>query len=192
MVLRYPVVLASASPRRHRLLAELLQGFEVVVADVNEDPLPGEEPIALARRLALTKAQAVAKLRPDAFVIAGDTVVAYADPDWRLLAKPGDAKEACAMLRALSGRSHSVITGVSIVWPDGEETFHDETTVAFRDLSDEEIEAYVASGDPMDKAGAYAIQGGAARFVSLVTGSVSNVVGLPLEALKGTLERISV
>lgn len=179
------VVLASGSPRRKDLLARLVPVFEVVTSDVDEEALTVSDPIATAERLAEAKARAVAALRPEALVIGADTVVFLGETQF---AKPQDAADARRMLRALSGRTHVVATGVCLIGPQGSETFHDETLVVFRDLSDAEIEAYVATGEPMDKAGAYAIQGGAAAFVVRREGSESNVIGLPLERLRDFLE----
>ena len=137
----------------------------------------GEDPARAARRLARTKASEVHARRPGSLVLAADTVVAVGD---RILGKPKSPAEAEEMLALLSGRSHRVITGVCLLGPDRDETFHVSTEVVFRALSAEEIRAYVASGEPMDKAGAYAIQGGAAGFVREIHGSYTNVVGLPL------------
>lgn len=201
MRLPLPVVLASSSPRRRELLSELVDGFDVAVSDVDEAAFTVEDPWETADALALAKARAVARLRPEALVIGGDTVVAlplFISPDangdaegtYGQLAKPLHPEEARSMLRALSGREHLVITGVALVWPDGERVLHDTTRVTFRELTNEEIAAYVATGEPMDKAGAYAIQGGAARFVSRIEGSQSNVVGLPLEALGRALAEL--
>jgi septum formation protein len=176
-----PVVLASGSPRRRELLARLIPDFEVVVADVDEEALTVEDPFETAERLAQAKAFAVVLLRPEALVIGADTVVTL---DGEQYAKPRDAADARRMLRALSGRTHVVATGVCVAEPKGTRVFHDRTFVTFRDLTDEEIAAYVATGEPMDKAGAYAIQGGAAGFVSRRDGSESNVIGLPLERLE--------
>lgn len=188
----YPVVLASGSPRRKVLLAPLVPEFEVVVSDVDEDALTVSDPEETARTLASAKARAVAHLRPGALVIGADTVVAVnTGTGYEQLAKPTDAADAVRMLRALSGRKHVVITGVALVSPDQTLTFADTTHVAFRDLSDEEIRDYVATGEPMDKAGAYAIQGGAAGFVASVEGSVTNVVGLPVEVLKQVLDDLA-
>lgn len=175
-----PVVLASGSPRRKELLKTLVPEFEVLVSDVDEEALNLSDPIATAERLAEAKARAVAALRPDALVIGADTVVFLGDEQF---AKPRDAEDAKRMLRALSGRTHTVATGVCLVSPVAVRTFHERTDVGFRDLADEEIDAYVATGEPMDKAGAYAIQGGAASFVAHRQGSESNVIGLPLEKL---------
>lgn len=184
----FPVILASGSPRRQVLLAEIFPNFEVLVADVDESPIEGESPWELAERLAEKKAQAVSLLRPDALVVGGDTVVTYEEDGWQLLAKPTDEEDASRMLRTLSGRNHKVVTGLSLVWPGGIWTASDTSTVSFRELTDEEIQAYVATGEPMDKAGSYAIQGGAAPFVETVEGSISNIVGLPVELLRSRLQ----
>jgi len=170
------------------LLAQVFSEFEVLVADVDESPIEGESPWELAERLAEKKAKAVSLLRPEALIIGGDTVVTYEENGWRLLAKPVDEEDACQMLRTLSGRNHKVVTGLSLVWPGGVWTGSDTSTVCFRELTDEEIRAYVATGEPMDKAGSYAIQGGAAPFVETVDGSISNIVGLPVELLRDRLK----
>ncbi len=180
------VVLGSASPRRRELLGQLVPDFEILVSDVDEEALTTSDPWETAEGLALAKAQAVAKLRPDALVIGGDTVVAHQD---RQLAKPLDGEEAVAMLLSLSNQTHRVITGVALVWPGGSESWHDTSEVTFRELSRDEVERYVATGEPMDKAGAYAIQGGAAGFVEKLEGSLTNVIGLPLEGLRERLAR---
>ena len=150
---------------------------------VDEDSLTVADPFETAKALALAKAEEVAGYRPDALVIGSDTVVALDGGDRRQLAKPQGRADAVAMLRKLSGRCHSVITGVAIVAPGWKRVDADATTVCFRVLSDDEIEAYVDSGEPMDKAGGYAIQGGAAGFVEQTDGSISNVIGLPIELL---------
>lgn len=179
-----PVVLASGSPRRKELLARLIPDFEVLVSDVDEEALTVADPIETAQILAEAKARAVAVLCPEALVIGADTVVFLGKEQF---AKPRDAADARRMLRALSGRTHIVATGVCLVSPEGVQTFHDRTHVTFRDLTDEEIAAYVAGGEPMDKAGAYAIQGLGATFVLRREGSESNVVGLPMERLSALL-----
>lgn len=186
--MRLPVVLASGSPRRRELLKRLISDFEVVVADVDEEALTVTDPFETAERLAEAKAQAVAPLRPGALVIGADTVVAL---DGEQFAKPRDAADARRMLRTLSGRTHVVATGVCLLQPKATMVFHDRTLVAFRELSEAEIADYVATGEPMDKAGAYAIQGGAAGFVARREGSESNVIGLPLEALEAALPQVS-
>lgn len=181
------MILASASPRRRELLRELVPEFESAVSEVDEESQTKEDPWHTAEHLAEAKALAVLSMRPEVRVIGGDTVVAVKNDGWEQLAKPATFDEACEMLRRLSGREHVVITGVCVASADGVRTASETTRVAFRRLSEEEIREYVATGEPMDKAGAYAIQGGAAGFVESVDGSVSNVVGLPLELLKGML-----
>ena len=169
-----PLTLASGSPRRRDLLREA--GIELVVrtADVDETPRPGEAAGDLVRRLSRAKAEAVGG---EGLVVAADTVVVR---DGVILGKPGDAAEARAMLASLAGRSHSVITGFAVL--AGERSIVDavETEVVFRPLDPGLIAEYVATGEPMDKAGAYGIQGLAGRFVQRIAGSYSNVVGLPL------------
>ncbi len=182
-----PVILASASPRRRELLGRLIPTFTVVVSDVDEDALTTSDPVATAESLALAKAIAVSKGHPDALVIGGDTVVALGNEQ---LAKPTDIADAEKMLAKLSNRTHRVISGVALVWPGGQVVFSDTTTVTFRELGPQEITDYVATDEPMDKAGAYAIQGGAAGFVTREEGSRTNVIGLPLEKLQAELEQI--
>ena len=184
MNLPYPVVLSSASPRRQELLREIVPNFEVISADVDESVLPGETPGELAQRLAIVKAEAVLAVRPRSLIIAGDTVVALPS---EILGKPVDAEDAQRMLRALSGQTHEVLTGIAIYWPGHHESFVETTRVTFSDLSDEQITGYVATSEPMDKAGAYAIQGGAAAFVTRVEGSLTSVIGLPTERLVAVL-----
>jgi nucleoside triphosphate pyrophosphatase len=182
------LVLGSASPRRAALLREMGVPFTVCVSDVPETPLPGEAPAAFARRAALDKGDAVARLSPGAWVLAADTVVAVDD---EILGKPCDEADARRMLRLLANRRHDVLTGVALFAPDGAcaDALVVRTAVTFRSLSDEEIATYVASGEPADKAGAYAIQGGAAPFVRAVDGSYSNVVGLPVDEVRALLAR---
>jgi septum formation protein len=191
--LPYPVILASASPRRKELLASLVADFEVVVVDIDEDGLTQHDPWGTAETLARAKAEAVSSCRPNCIVIGGDTiVVSQAEPDYveyEQLGKPESHDDAVSMLQRLSGCEHLVVTGVCIVTPQGTDVFSETTHVEFRELSLEEIEAYVRTGEPMDKAGAYAIQGGAAGFVEQMMGSHSNVVGLPIEALEEHLSR---
>lgn len=170
------VVLASGSPRRLELLRRI--GVEPVVrpADIDETPRPDESPAATVARLARTKAHTVERA-PAELVIAADTEVVLRDG---VLGKPADADAAASMLRSLSGRAHRVITGVHVVCGDQEAAAVEETVVSVRDLTEAEIEAYVASGEPFGKAGAYAIQGAGAMFVERIEGSDTNVIGLPL------------
>jgi len=177
------LVLASSSPRRVEVLRNAGFEFEIIPARVDESPRPGESPVALAERLAREKAEDVAaRLAPDndAVVLGADTVVV--GDDGSLLGKPSSSADAAAMLEKLSGRTHEVITGIALVAAGGGRTrlAHERTRVSFRDVSRPEIDAYVASGEPLDKAGAYAIQGRAGRFVTRIEGCYFNVMGLPL------------
>jgi septum formation protein len=172
------LILASASPRRSELLRNAAIPFTVDPAHVREEPLPQEEPLAYAQRLARDKALAVFARHPDDVVLGADTVVVV---DQHLLEKPVDADEAARMLRLLSGRAHQVITGVCVVAAGFERTEAEVTQVYFSKLSNEEIESYVRSGEPMDKAGGYGIQGIASRWTGRVEGCYFNVVGLPVE-----------
>ena len=170
------LVLASASPRRAELLRAAGIEFDVVAANVDESIRPGETPADHVRRLAEDKALRVQPQVNGRFVLGADTVVVVGD---QILGKPADAADAARMLRLLSGRRHQVLTGVALIG----KTRHvgvAATTVEFAPLNDAEIAAYVTSGEPMDKAGAYAIQGLASRFVTAIEGSYSNVVGLPV------------
>ena len=174
------LVLASASPRRRDLLALFDLDFDTVVAEVDETPLAGESADALVARLACAKARTVAT--PGDVVIGADTVVVV---DGSVLGKPRDPLQAAAMLASLSGRAHTVLTGLVVIDADGEERqIVERTEVRFRDLDAAEIRAYVESGEPLDKAGAYAIQGRGGRFVTSIDGSYHNVVGLPLAQLE--------
>lgn len=170
------IVLASASPRRRELLQSLGLEFQVQIPDVDETPRPSESPRAFAERLAAEKAAAI-PVDDDTVLIAADTIVVHNEI---ILGKPCDEAEAFSMLSDLSGNSHEVITGVSVKRGARTAVFSVSTAVDFRPLVEEEINAYIASGDPMDKAGAYAIQGGAAHMVRSIEGSYTNVVGLPL------------
>ena len=178
-----PLVLASGSPRRAELLRQAGIRFDVSAPDVDETLRDGEAPEAYVRRLAAAKAGRIAALHPGRVVLGADTTVVV---DGEVLGKPRHAAEAARMLGQLSGRSHLVLTGVCLIGPDGEAQVEAAvTTVDFRALSAVEIAAYVDSGEPMDKAGAYAIQGGAAGFVSRLDGEFDNVVGLPLALIYG-------
>ncbi len=179
---RPPILLASASPRRLELLRAL--GLEPLVrpADVDETLRPGEDPHDAAERLARAKAAAVAEGAPDgAVVLAADTIVVL---DGEALGKPRDDDDARRMLRALRGRAHDVVTGVALS-RDGRLVSGRETTeVLFAPMTDEEVDAYVASGEPSDKAGAYALQGLGGLFVERITGTPSNVIGLPFRLVR--------
>jgi septum formation protein len=180
------LVLASASPRRQELLRNAGIAFEVQPADIPEDPLPGENAKSCAERLSREKALAVARLRPGDAVLGADTVVVIDD---QILGKPVDGSDAARMLRMLSGRTHRVTTGVCLL-AGGECSVASETTaVTMSEISADEISGYVATGEPMDKAGAYAIQGIASRWIPRIEGDYSNVVGLPLALVYRVLRK---
>jgi septum formation protein len=186
------LVLASASPRRSELLTQAGYRFRVHPAHIPEDALPGEDPIAYVTRLAREKAEAVyrelttASPKPEKIAVLGaDTTVVL---DQTILGKPVDAADAARMLRLLAGRTHRVITGVALVAAEGVEVAAEATAVRFLTLSDAEIADYVAGGEPMDKAGAYAIQGLAARWIPRIEGCYFNVMGLPLALVSSLLE----
>ncbi len=172
------LVLASASPRRRELLASLGLTFEIRPAEVDESLLPGESPYDAAERLAREKAARVASgLGENSLVVAADTVVVL---DGRPLGKPGDRLDAMQMLRALAGRRHDVVTGLAVVSSGRIFSGREVTHVDFAPMTEEEIAAYAASGEPDDKAGAYALQGIGGVFIERVEGSPSNVIGLPV------------
>ena len=181
------ILLASSSPRRRQLLAQLGLRFDILSPDIDETRLPDEDLVAYARRLSMRKAAAARKLDKSALIIAADTIVEF---QGELLGKPADAAEAGDMLRRLRARSHSVITAFTLLRASDSpcaNTRHVRTIVTMRGYSDAEIAAYIATGDPFDKAGGYAIQNQAFYPVARIDGSYSNVVGLPLEALAQAL-----
>jgi septum formation protein len=171
------------------LLLEAVEDFEIYVPNIDEDAITSADPVETAEALAKAKASTVLKVRPDCLVIGGDTVVAIPNGDgtFQQLAKPSTAKDAEKMLKLLSGKTHQVITGVCLAWEDGIKVFSDTSLVTFRELTPAEIKAYVKTGEPLDKAGAYACQGGAKGFIEKLEGSETNVVGLPLEKLTTAL-----
>jgi septum formation protein len=179
-----PLVLASASPRRAELLRQAGIPFRVVVSSLEEARTPGEAPDAYARRLARDKARVVAERFPDEAVLAADTIVLAGD---ELLEKPRDAADAARMLRLLSGRAHEVTTGVCLIAGGREDVRCETTRVHFSELSEADIAGYIATGEPMDKAGAYAIQGGASRWIGKIEGDYGNVVGLPVALVAAML-----
>lgn len=177
-----PLILASGSPRRSALLGELGVPFEVRVADVDETILPGERPEPYARRLALAKARVVAGGLAAGLVLGADTIVVDGDD---VLGKPADAAEAVRLLRRLRGRRHVVVTALALVdaATGAARVVAEHSGVWLRALGDAEIDAYVATGDPLDKAGAYAVQHAGFRPVARIQGSETNVIGLPLTRL---------
>ncbi len=177
-------VLASASPRRRELLEQLGWTLDIRPADVDESPQPGEDPRAYVLRLAIEKCRAV-RAAPGDLVIAADTTVdiAAADGRRRIAGKPTDVDDARRMLRSLSGRTHRVHTAVAVRRGEGAASTVVTTHVRMSVLSDADVECYVATGEPFDKAGGYAIQGAGGALVQSVRGSVSNVIGLPLAEL---------
>lgn len=182
------LILASASPRRLALLTQLGLSPIVEPPAIDERPLPGEDARSLAARLARMKGSAIAAraAHRDAVVLAADTVVAL---DGELLGKPSSPEDAMRMLRTLSGRTHSVISGLFVASPRHMETQAVETRVRFRALSESQIRWYAATGEPLDKAGSYAIQGIGGAFVESIEGSHSNVIGLPLAETLNALDR---
>jgi len=175
------LVLASASPRRALILRTLGVRFRVVVSGADERLEPGEEAGAAAERLARLKAASAARSEPPP-ILAADTVVVC---EGRILGKPVSPEDARQMLRRLSGRTHEVVTGLCLIAPRGTRSGVERTAVTFAPMSAEEIDWYVASGEPMDKAGGYHVDGKGALFVSSVAGSPSNVAGLPVRLFLG-------
>ncbi|MCL2789201.1 MAG: Maf family protein [Desulfobulbus sp.] len=186
-----PLVLASASPRRHEYLIRLGLEFSIVPAAIDESCNPDESSRDFARRMAATKARAVAAAYPAACVLGADTVVAL---DGHIFGKPQNHAEALTMLKTLQGRTHAVTTGFAIVAKDRniEEIDAMTTLVTFGTFPDPILRAYVDSGEPMDKAGAYGIQGIGSFLVHSISGSCSNVVGLPVHAVVRSLLKQSI
>jgi len=181
------LVLASASPRRKELLAQAGYEFEVQAADIDETRQLDEESATYVRRLALEKAQAIAARFPVATVIGADTTVVFRG---QVMNKPADRLDAERMLRQLSGRTHQVHTGIAVAHVGKVVTHVETTNVTFREIAEDELQIYIASGDPLDKAGAYGIQGYAARWIPRIEGDYFNVVGLPVAALVTLLNNI--
>jgi septum formation protein len=184
------IILASASPRRAELLRSAAIPFTVDVADIAEDLKAGEKPVEHAERLAREKAEVVANRNPGKIVLGADTIVLVDD---QILGKPRDPADAKRMLGLLSGRAHQVITGVAIVFLESDyrklETRSEKTKVFFDKLTSADIEAYIATREPMDKAGAYAIQGIASRWITKIEGDYANVVGLPVALVWEMLQK---
>ena len=185
------IILASHSPRRRELLGQMgITEFQIISPDVDESVEPGLHPSDIVEKLSFCKAQAaMEKAGPDDLIIAADTVVTL---DGVVLGKPKGEADAFAMLSSLSGREHHVYTGVTVLQGDRAVTEHEETAVVFRALEPGEIRGYIATGEPMDKAGAYGIQGLGALLVSGIKGDYCNVVGLPVFRLGGILKRFGI
>ena len=181
------LILASQSPRRRELLGLLRVPFTVRVADVDEKMDPSKAPFDEVARVSRLKAMAVPR-EGDDVVIAADTIVVC---DGKVLGKPKDEADARRMLHLLSGRDHQVMTGVTVIRGEDHETLTEVTDIRFRPLSDAEIRSYVSTGEPMDKAGAYVIQGGAALFAEKMVGDYYNVMGLPVCRLWQMLSRLA-
>lgn len=182
-----PLILASSSPRRQRYLHDLGIEYRIHAADIDEDLLPGEKPYDFVRRMAVEKARPVMDFYPDSWIVAADTVVSLGDS---VLGKPKDSADAVSMLMQLSGKAHWVQTGICLAChQEGVvEVQSVRTRVLFRSFCEDVAHAYVATGEPLDKAGSYGIQGKGAFLVQEIAGSYSNVVGLPLCELLEMLE----
>jgi len=178
-----PLILASASPRRKYWFEAIRIPFEAVEPSVDETPLTGENPVEMVARLSRKKAMSVSANNPARWVLAADTTVVV---DNSVLGKPDDTQDAVRMLQLIQGRRHCVCTGVCLMKDDEIHQFVDKAEVYLRPLSSDQIRWYVATGEPMDKAGAYAAQGIAALFIERIDGSFATVMGLPIERL-GTL-----
>jgi septum formation protein len=181
-----PLILASQSPRRAELIGRLGLEFETLPADIDESYLGDEMPAAHAERLAREKAVAIARTRPEALVVGSDTIVVLGSD---VLGKPRDEAEAVEMLLRLSGREHEVHTGIAVAFGDRIESGLERVRVRFRALDREECQAYVATGEPMDKAGAYGIQGFGSAIVEAIDGDFFAVMGLPVVRMLSLIER---
>lgn len=183
------IILASGSPRRKELLESLGWSFDVIVSNIDEELLVGEAPPDMVKRLAIEKARAVAVNFPDAYVIGSDTSVVI---EKKVLGKPENKKESIEMLKLLNGRTHYVYSGVALCFGDNVFSDFDCTEVTFRHLNEEALFAYVESGEGLDKAGSYAIQGLGSLLVESIRGCYFNVVGLPLYSLSCLFEKAGI
>ena len=181
------LILASASPRRRELLAQVGLEFQVVPAHIDETRREAEDPSAYVQRLAREKAEVIHAIHPAAFVLGADTTVEIGG---HALEKPADRADAERMLRGLSGRTHHVHTGIALISPHGRRTQLETTTVTFSAIDEAELQHYLDSGEPYDKAGAYGIQGYAARWIPRIDGDYFNVMGLPLAATMRLLREL--
>ena len=178
------LILASGSPRRRELLTQAGFEFEVIPADIDEIRHPNEAPMDYVRRLALEKAQTIAALHPQATILGADTTVVLSG---EVMNKPVDPADAERMLRLLSGKTHQVHTGLCVITPAATHQHVETTNVVFREITEDELTTYIASGHATDKAGAYGIQGYAARWIPRIEGDYFNVVGLPLSTVVSLL-----
>jgi septum formation protein len=184
------IILASASPRRHQLLAEIVPEFTICPADLDEDALTTADPFETAKLLAIAKAKSVLAKNPSAIVIGSDTVVAYQENEaWIQLTKPTDETDALRILKLLQGRKHTVITGIAIISETLLEADFESAEVHFKATDDDLLREYILTGEPMDKAGAYGAQGMGAFLVEKIVGSVNTVIGLPIELTKSLLAK---
>ena len=183
------LILASKSPRRNELLALLGVPFTTFDADIDETPLDNESAEQLVERLAKAKAAAALACYPDAWVIGSDTVISL---EGRILAKPNDADDAIQMLRAMQGRRHQVLTSLALLNKDNEQLIVDQSTVTFAALNERQIAAYVATGEGVDKAGGYGIQGIAASFIEQIEGNYHSIMGLPLAPLRKLFDELHI
>jgi len=181
------LILASASPRRRELLAQAGVRFDVLPAHIDETRWTGEDPADYVQRLALEKARAVHAAHPESLVLGADTTV---ELDGHAFEKPADREDAERMLRALSGRTHHVHTGLALLSPTGERTHIETTSVTFSAIAEADLRHYLSTAEPYDKAGAYGIQGYAARWIPRIDGDYFNVVGLPLAATVRLLQEL--
>ena len=184
------LVLASASPRREEILKKLNLKFTIVPAKINEDNFSNDDPIDLVKTLALEKAKSVSELVEEAIVIAADTVVVF---NGQILGKPADEADAKNMLKSLNSNQHQVITGLAVLNSNKEKIFveHNITDVKMTNMTEKEIDNYVETGEPMDKAGSYAIQGYGGLFVEEIKGSYHSVMGLPIHQLAKLLDKFN-
>ncbi len=180
------IILASKSPRRRELMGLLHIPFDVIVSDIDERIDPQNDLVKEIEKLSYRKAEAVFKDHPDALVIGSDTIVKIGND---ILGKPKDIEQAEAMLKELSDNTHEVVTGVSILYKDQAETFSSVAKVTFYPLDEREIGEYIATNEPMDKAGSYAIQGDAAKFIRSIEGDYYTIVGLPIAELYHRLKK---
>ncbi|MEG1548451.1 MAG: Maf family protein [Clostridia bacterium] len=182
------LILASASPRRRELMALAGYAFDVIVSSADEN-IPKAAPSEYVERIALRKADAVFSAHPAECVVGADTVVVIDDT---IIGKPKDEYDAFRILSTLSGRTHTVYTGVAVLSPCGKTIFHDATRVTFCRMSEDEIRSYIRSGEPMDKAGAYGIQGPGAVFVESIVGNYFTIIGMPLPKLYRALGEVGI